>query len=155
VRRALSGGRITADCFYRINLRLDSASDLLLAFLPLDIALQLADPDECHAEASRLTGRSGEVSELLSRAWYADDLPGDDSHGDEGREDVSGLLARLLELAERARAARDAAALGEIFGLPAGGESPNHDGEPRLHELGFHRTFENLRDRVLAHAGSE
>lgn len=155
LRRALSGGRITAGCFYGINIRLDSANNLLHAFLPLDIALQLADLSECRDEASRLTGRSDEVSELLSRAWHADDPLDEAVRGTEDGEKVSGLLARLLELAGRALVARDAAALGEIFGLPAAGESSNHDGEPRLHELGFHRTFENLRDRVLEHAGSE
>jgi hypothetical protein len=155
---------ITPTAFYvlaGIDPRLEATLALLNLFLPLDIELQLQEDEgyveRCKHLARELEEQSDQMAELISQITGQEISEKQIKNRD--REAVaiakeSGEAVRLLidlfEHMARIKADNsDRALLVETFGY-ANGKRHGGTQPDALVETGFHRTYESLRDHLLA-----
>lgn len=168
IQDVINRGDLSSTSFYLlagIDPRLEAALNLLYMFLPLDTELQLRDGEQylqkCEARASELREQVGEIANLIRIALGLEFDPNLAETKDvvaDGPSDVEGAIADLRTLMAHTEKVLDenvtATLLAEIFGYC---EEPNlvaNNSQPELAKSGFHRTYQNLRDKLLSAAGT-
>jgi hypothetical protein len=144
----------------------EAAVDLLNKFFPLDIQLQLGDPDKCKKAArvllqdSEIRGIGRELSIILRRPiiyregrFKEEDFR---KHCSGSGEDPLALVNGLIELSrlfDHNSSGSSRSDLSTVFGLTpqeADESLIGNLGSPILKEDGYHRRYERLRDRLFA-----
>lgn len=153
----LAGDRgVTPEAFYLLadfDPRLEAAYNLLQMFLPLDLALQLQDLEECKAQAAFLIKNKDKAAGLLRQALGAA-RPSQERIEDahlEDDDDPRGLLNSLWACAENLQAADEPRRFAGVCGDASGSSSSQHGPAeaPGSTKRNFHRTFEKLRDALF------
>lgn len=144
-----------------IDPRLEAALDLLYLFLPLDLELQMKDGDQyvekCKARACELHRQNAEIERLVTKALRLERGPDPEAieaDAKNGKGTVP-LLKTLLTHVERICTQDvNTALLSEILGFDR--EISEELGDVQLtgDNAGFHRTYQDFRDQLLASVGS-
>ncbi len=161
-------GIVCPESFYLlagIDPRLEAALDLLYFFLPLDIELQLKDGakyvEKCKARACELREQGAEITRLIRKALGIEFDPNAANLAieavalaDDGQGAVS-LLKTLLSHSERICTEDiDELVLTKIFGSGQISDDELKDVDSEPENIGFHQTYKDFRDQLLASVGS-
>jgi hypothetical protein len=132
--------------------RLQDVVDLLQMFLPLDIQLQLNDPEVsgCKREADILDGKLATIATLLGRITRKEITPEQVKTvvARSGDGDSIGLVRRLMTYVQHVRKSDKRSDMSAIFGFNSESSSSN-DNAGSLEPKGFHCTYKRLRDTLL------
>lgn len=162
----LENGRFEADILLGSDPSYVACINLLNKFLPLDVELQLGSVEKCREAAHALAeeGQQREVAELFGlitnrRVEFVNgELPESGGAG-AAAGDALESLRRLMQLVRACAGVNgndgggDAKQLYEVFGYQFNGEGRRRldsQSRPVLAETGFHRTYERLRNKLLA-----
>jgi hypothetical protein len=162
----LENGRFEADILLGSDPSYVASINLLNKFLPLDVELQLGSVEKCREAAHALTDerQQREVAELFGlvtnrRIEFVDGELREPGGAVPAEGDALESLRRLMQLARACASVNgngqgdDAKQLSEVFGYQFNGDGKRRldsQSRPLLSEKGFHRTYEGLRNKLLA-----
>lgn len=163
----LEEGVFRAEILLGYNPAYEAAVDLLNKFFPLDIQLQLGDPDKCKKVAGELL-QDAELQDIKRElsiimkgpiiyrgGCFEQEDSGTADSGEEPLTLVNGLieLSRLFVCKSEDASSLSQSDLSKVFGLlqrEGDRDLIENLDSPILKEGGFHRRYERLRDRLFA-----